>query len=332
MSQPSLFVPPQTGTGLLRPTDAQTGADRPDPARLHPSLWRAHQLGHQHQAVVPSGFARLDAELPGGGWPTQALTELLLPHAGLGELRLLAPALAQVQEQGRHLLWFDPPARPCSWALAELGLDWQQLVVVRRRSVVAGATTHPATHGTPRRPPHHTPRTPDPGAGADVLWALEQALKSGHVGAVVAWLPMGVRPESLRRLQLAAQGHDGPVFLLREPQAQARPSVAALRLLLAPAGPDRLQLHILKRRGPPPQQPLQLALAAVLLPEQRARALRGVPVPGGAGLHPPPAPPAPPGPPAAGSGALAGPAGPRPAAPRPGVPEAGARPAHAGSV
>lgn len=285
------MLPPEPGSGLLWPAAELAGSaladsdladselagseppapDRPDPTQLHPSLWRAHQLGQQHQAVVASGFARLDAQLPGGGWPTQALTELLLPHAGLGELRLLAPALAQVQAQGRHLLWFDPPARPCSWTLAELGLDWQQLFIVR---CPAATTPAPGRSSGPRA----ATRVPGPAPAAgtsDLLWALEQALRSGHVGAVVAWLPPGVRPESLRRLQLAAQGHDGPVFLLRDVQAQARPSVAVLRLLLAPAGADRLQLHILKRRGPPPPLPLQLALAAVLTPEQRARALRG---------------------------------------------------------
>jgi hypothetical protein len=67
---------------------------------------------------------------------------------------------------------------------------------------------------------------------ADVLWALEQALKSGHVGAVLAWLPARCGP-SVRRLQLAAQAHDGPAFLLRDAAAQARPSAAPLRLLLA---------------------------------------------------------------------------------------------------
>ena len=51
---------------------------------------------------------------------------------------------------------------------------------------------------------------------ADVLWALEQALKSGHVGAVLAWLPAPVKADALRRLQLAAQAHDGPAFIFRE--------------------------------------------------------------------------------------------------------------------
>ena len=57
-----------------------------DPATLHPALWRAHQLGRAGAAgALASGFAALDAVLPGGGWPAGALTELLLPQPGVGE-------------------------------------------------------------------------------------------------------------------------------------------------------------------------------------------------------------------------------------------------------
>jgi protein ImuA len=107
---------------------------------------------------------------------------------------------------------------------------------------------------------------------ADVLWALEQALKSGHVGAVLAWLPARLKAEVLRRLQLAAHAHEGPAFLLREQSAQSRPSPAPLRLLLQPAGVDGLSVRLLKRRGPALPQALQLRLPPVLPMLQRSRA------------------------------------------------------------
>jgi protein ImuA len=237
---------------------------------LHPALWRAHQLGsmgHIHDATLPSSFAALDAQLPGGGWPTRVLTELLLPHAGVGELRLLAPVLAQLQRQQRSLMWLDPPAAPCPWTLAALGLDMQQLVVVQSRSPARGGARGKARALLP---------------AADVLWALEQALKSGHLGAVLAWLPARLPADALRRLQLAAQAHDGPVFLLRDALMQRHASAAPLRLLLASAAPDVLRVNVLKRRGPPLAQPLHLALVPVLsAPEQaRARATRELPRPG----------------------------------------------------
>jgi protein ImuA len=238
------------------PAPASPSATVPALDALHPALWHAHQLARPGGQVRPSRFSALDAVLPGGGWPTQAITELLLPHPGLGELRLLAPVLAAVQAGGGSLMWFDPPAAPCAWALGALGIDTAQLVVVQPRQALRG----PARQRLP---------------AADVLWALEQALKSGHVGAVLAWLPARLPADTLRRLQLAAQAHDGPAFLLRDVAARLQPSAAPLRLLLAAAGPDRLRITLLKRRGPPLAQPLDLALPPVLSAAGLARALAG---------------------------------------------------------
>jgi protein ImuA len=226
------------------------------PEELHPALWRAYQVARPRQGVQASGFEALDAALPGGGWPLQALTELLLPHPGLGELRLLAPALAAVQRARCSLMWFDPPATPCAWALGALGIDPARLVLVRPRTSLKGAARE---------------RLP----AADVLWALEQALKSAQLGAVVAWLPARLPAETLRRLQLAAQAHAGPAFLLRGLAASQQPSAAPLRLQLAVDGPDALRVQIFKRRGPPLLQPLQLILPPVLAGVTLARAQAG---------------------------------------------------------
>ena len=247
--------PPALGAGLgvlhahgMAEPDEPAAAPffMPSPEALHPGLWRASQLGSACTAVTPSGFAELDAALPGGGWPVGALAELLLPHPGLGEMRLLAPALAMRatasggDAPARHsVMLFEPPGALCGWALGQIGIDAGHWLVVR---------------------------------GRDVLWALEQALKSGHLGAALAWLPAGLKADALRRLQLAAQVHDGPVFVFREALAHSKPSVAPLRLLLAPAGIDALSLRLLKRRGPPLAQPLRLRLPPVLSERQRERA------------------------------------------------------------
>lgn len=249
--QASALPPPPPG-GDESPGGA--GATRPPaPEDLHPALWRAHQVGQPREAVFASGHGELDAVLPGGGWPARALTELLLPHPGIGELRLLAPVLAALQAQQRCVMLFDPPAMPFAWALAACGLDVQQLYVVRSRDAVRGRA-----HGLL--------------PAADVLWALEQSLKSGHLGAALAWLPARLAADALRRLQLAAQAHDGPVFLLRDEAQRVRPSPAPLRLWLRPAGADELRVQLLKRRGPPLARPLVLLLAPVLSAPARARA------------------------------------------------------------
>ncbi len=207
-------------------------------------LWLGHQLGRSGGAGVASGFAALDAQLPGGGWPRKAITELLLPHPGVGEVRLLAPSLTATQRAGRLVMLFDPPARLSAAALAGLGFEVEQLLLIDTRAACNG------------------------------FWALEQALKSGHVGAVLAWLPERLRLERLRRLQLAAQAHDGPAFVLREAAAASQPTAAPLRLGLRAGGADALELRVLKRRGPPLAEPLRLALPPVLSHAARQRAGR----------------------------------------------------------
>ena len=242
--------------------DTSPGALQSLPELLRDDLWRSHQLSQQSsRSITPTGFPALDAELPGGGWPHRVLTELLLPHPGLGELRLLVPALTRIagagdatESLGRCVMLFDPPAALCGWALAQLGVNAQQLIVVYGREGARGAA-------------HLRRLLPS----ADLLWALEQALKSGHVGAALAWLPQRLKADALRRLQLAAQAHDGPVFLFREVEARAKPSAAPLRLMLQGAGIDRLSVRVLKRRGPPLAQPLVLSLPPVLSERLRAR-------------------------------------------------------------
>lgn len=50
------------------------------------TLWRGSQLARGGPRTVDTGYAALSAELPGGGWPVGGLVELLVPHAGCGEI------------------------------------------------------------------------------------------------------------------------------------------------------------------------------------------------------------------------------------------------------
>ena len=56
----------------------------------HPAIWRGDACAPEPFAL-PSGFAALDAALPGRGWPQGALTEMLLAREGIGEIRLTLP-------------------------------------------------------------------------------------------------------------------------------------------------------------------------------------------------------------------------------------------------
>ena len=40
-------------------------------------VWRGDTLGLADGQVIGTGHAALDAQLPGGGWPVGAMTELL---------------------------------------------------------------------------------------------------------------------------------------------------------------------------------------------------------------------------------------------------------------
>jgi hypothetical protein len=207
---------------------------------MNPALTGALERGDIRRgdafAVAPaptlaSGFPILDAELPGGGWPRGALTELLAEHEGIGELGLLLPALAALSAGGRQLLLVAPPhaAHAPAWAAASLDLAGLHLVF---------------------------PRSP-----RDALWAGVEALRCGGVAATLLWLDgffrAGLPANSLRRLQVAAGEGGGAAFCFRPAQCAAQASPAPLRLRLQAAG-RQLRVQLLKRRGPPARQDILL--------------------------------------------------------------------------
>ena len=181
-----------------------------------PGIWRSNDatpLTH----CIPSGFAELDTALPGGGWQDQALTEILHDGNGLGELRLLMPALARLSRSGRWVALIAPPHIPYAPALAAQGMDLSRVLLVH-----------------PRR-------------GSDALWAVEQALRSGTCAAVLAW-PAQAGNRQLRRLQLAAETGATWGVLFRPGAAAEEHSPAAIRLCLRGDG-DGTELQVLKARG-----------------------------------------------------------------------------------
>lgn len=193
---------------------------------VHPAIWRGAELARVGTPSISTGFAQLDAELPGGGWPVGALTELMPAHEGIGELRILGPALAALSDKGLRLAWIAPPYPPYAPALSAAGIDTARLLIVKTRSE------------------------------KDALWAAEQALASNACGAVLAW-PQSARYSELRRLALAAESGRALAVLFRPPEAARESSPAALRIALATANGD-LAASILKRRGAPLAQPVLL--------------------------------------------------------------------------
>lgn len=199
-----------------------------DPARL-PGVWRAGEIDLALPAGVSSGHARLDIELPGGGWPRGALTEILHDGSGLGEVSLLFGALKAVAGEGRAIAWINPPHLPYAPALASAGVPLDSCLVVR------------------------------PASAEDVLWSIDQALRSGACGAALFWLPEKTDYAWLRRLQMAAESGRTLAVLFRPASAAALATPAHLRALVT-HHEGLLLVSLPKRRGPPLVRPVAIRL------------------------------------------------------------------------
>lgn len=189
-------------------------------------LWRANALTTGQGPVCATGYAALDACLPGGGWSVAGLTEVLTATHGVGELGLIMPALAALTEsQPGWVMWVAPPFLPNAPALQQWGLCPSRVLVIH-------------------------PRTP-----RDVAWSAEQALTSDNCVAILLW--SGIIDHARgnvsfvrlsRRLQLAATEHQCWVIAFREAQHQKSPTAAMLRLAIHRAD-DQCDVQLIKVRG-----------------------------------------------------------------------------------
>ena len=193
----------------------------------NPRIWRGHHSTHANSGIA-SGYEVLDRHLPGGGWPRNALTEILIEQYGIGELRLLMPALARLsaedpaEDYGEPgwIVWVAPPFQPYPPALQQWGIDLSRMLIVRPRD------------------------------DNEVLWSAEQALSSGTCAAVLLW-PRSLDDQAGRRLQLAAEKGASWAIAFRPMAARAEPSAAALRIELH-SNDAGTRLCILKSRGGQP--------------------------------------------------------------------------------
>jgi hypothetical protein len=213
---------------------------------IHPSLWRGSQLARAYGKTVDTGYAALSAELPGGGWPLGVLVELLVPQPGVGEMRLLRPALTTVSKRPVALL--QAPHVPNALAFSFLGLPVDKLMMLR------------------------APKT------ADALWCAERVLQAKTCGALVLW-QQHIRAEALRRLHLAAQATETLLVLIRPLASAQDASPATLRLGVRPAD-GGLVVDVVKRRGPTRTETLSVSLQpSPILLSQYGRVRRRLPAP-----------------------------------------------------
>ncbi len=194
------------------------------------AIWRGSEQSRADSAGIPSGFDAFDEKL--GGWPLGALVELIPQREGIGEFSILLPALARLSKDERWVALINPPYIPYAPALANAGIDLAKVVVVR----ATGAT--------------------------NILWSMEQTLRSGACSAVLGW-PASITEQAIRRLQLATEAGQALGAYFTQPGALARTSPVPYRLQID-GTIDNIRVEVLKRRGGGLTSPLHIQNAAYL--------------------------------------------------------------------
>ncbi len=157
--------------------------------------------------VLPFGVPAIDRRLPGGGLPRIGVHEVIAaPGPGAGFAAALAGRIGRATPGGPAceptVLWITRQAELYGPGLAAFGLPTERLVVVQ------------AGHET------------------DVLWALEEGLRTRGLAAVVGELH-GLDLTAGRRLQLAAEAGGGTGFVLRPAEADGGAGAACSRWRVA---------------------------------------------------------------------------------------------------
>ncbi len=175
--------------------------------------------GADGTALVPLGLPDLDSALPGGGLALGAVHEVVGADARLdgGAATAFAALLLARMAAGRGpVFWIGPAHDLYAPGLAAYGLAPDRLVLVQ-------------ADGRGRK------------GAADILWAMEEALRCPKVGAVIAEVGE-LDLATSRRLQLAAEAGGVPGLLLRlgPRRMEASACVTRWRLSAAPGEPDGL--------------------------------------------------------------------------------------------
>lgn len=185
-------------------------------------LETSNRAVHAPQAIS-TGCLALDQCLPHQGYLPGSIVEYLrtAPASGASYLALAAAASALRGSSG-FLVIVDTQHNFYPPALVAHGIDLKKTVFVR------------------------------PTTAADAMWAIDQALRTQAVSAVIAEVPR-MDDRSARRLQLAAEQGAGLGLLLRGAAARHQPSWSEIQWLIrspvSPSAGRALQVKLLKNRG-----------------------------------------------------------------------------------
>ena len=189
-----------------------------------PDIWRGESMykSPEHFArkqCLKTGFTALDNALVQQGWPLGGLIEVSQGDLGAGEWQLLAPALRDLKQIPGYLVLINPSEIPYAPGLSALGLNLKEIMII-------------------------TPKNRN-----DAVAAFVEALRNSACKALLFWEnQIRLKPQEMRRLQLAAAKSQTLCFLFRHTNALRHNSPALLRLHIQM---DAQQIHVqlLKQRG-----------------------------------------------------------------------------------
>lgn len=179
-------------------------------------VWRASGTDIPWSSEYPSGFTKLDERLQSNGWPNGGVIEILHEQHGIGELNLLMPLVARLSQDEHYCAWIAPPYRIQALALIQHHISLPHQLII------------------------------EPDTNRDLLWSLEECIRSHAVKLILAWTG-SLRGEQVRRLQLLASEHQVCCFLFLVQGSENTP--CSLRLHLNPLDHETLQIAILRQKS-----------------------------------------------------------------------------------
>ena len=160
--------------------------------------------------TISSGCPAIDRVLPDGGYASGSLVELLANGGQpLGSTTMALSTARHACEAGKYLVLIDTPTQYYPPSLQRLGLPVDRIIGLR-------------------------PKTYE-----DIVWSIDQSLRSSAVGCVIASIDR-LNDRTARRFQLAAEAGGGLGILLRDATiAKSEPSWADVQWSFAPYSYNR---------------------------------------------------------------------------------------------
>lgn len=199
-----------------------------------PDIWRGNARAELRTAItkkpLQTGYDQLDKALVQQGWPLGGVIEITQSELGMGEWQLIRPALRRLENTPGYTVLINPPETPYAPGLQAGRLNLQHFLIITPKNRTAG------------------------------IAACIEALANSACKALLFWEShYKLKPQELRRLQLAATGTNAFCLLFRHHNTLRQSSPALLRLSLH-ISHEALLVNLIKQRGAFQRQTLNIDL------------------------------------------------------------------------